>query len=170
MDFMPQIARQWHERLRRRMARVVGTAPLRQSTSGPALHQELLVVARRLASQGEHRAAVVIAQTACEVLTEQVIRHLLELARAKALKDWALDVIGNRNFNLDNERVRKLYVALSDDRIMDRSLWAPYQAHVRLRHRVAHRGELPSEGEAKASCDAAGALLEHLEPLLSRNE
>ncbi len=62
MDWLSSIARRW-------LAGAAATAGLRRNTLLPPLHQELLSTARSLLERQEYRAAVVIAQTACEVLT-----------------------------------------------------------------------------------------------------
>jgi hypothetical protein len=109
---------------------------------------------------------VVIAQTACEVLTAQVIRHLLNIRRAGDLEEWVADRLPS--FNLDNRAVRDLYATLSGDRIQERSLWPRYTGHVRHRNRVVHLGEAATREQAEDACAAAAELLDYLEPILSR--
>ena len=159
MDWLSSIARRW-------LAGAAATAGLRRNTLLPPLHQELLSTARSLLERQEYRAAVVIAQTACEVLTAQVIRHLLNVRQAGDLEEWVADSLPS--FSLDNRAVRDLYVTLSGDQIRERSLWPRYTGHVRHRNRVAHRSEAATREQAEDSCAAAAELIEHLEPILNR--
>jgi len=103
---------------------------------------------------------------ACEVLTAQVIRHLLNVRQAGDLEEWVADSLPS--FSLDNRAVRDLYVTLSGDQIQERSLWPRYTGHVRHRNRVAHRSEAATREQAEDSCAAAAELIEHLEPILNR--
>src|SRR2546425_9085970 len=54
----------------------------------PPYHRTLLGAARHYLSRGEYRFAVILAQTACEFLTERVIGHLLEARQVKYLEEW----------------------------------------------------------------------------------
>src|SRR5207249_1489513 len=167
MDWLPSIARKWHERARQQMARVAATASLRQNVAPPpALHQELLGVARSLLDRHEYRAAVVIAQTACEVLTAQVIGHLLTIRQAGYLEDW----IQRRRwtFSLTNKVVCDLYETLSGDSIARSPLWERYKEHVERRNRVVHRGVSPAPAEGEDSYAVAVELIQRLEPMLKK--
>jgi hypothetical protein len=159
VDWLRSIARRW-------LASAAATAGPRRDAPLPPLHQELLSTARGLLERQQYRGAVVIAQTACEVLTAQVIRHLLNTRRAGDLEEWVADSLPS--FSLDDRAVRDLYATLSGDRIQERSLWPRYTGHVRHENRVVRRGEAATREQAEDSCAAAAELLEYLESMLKR--
>ncbi len=127
-------------------------------------HKALLGTSQQLVDQQQYMAAVVIAQTACETFTEVAINAIL---REKAL-DYLDEPISELlpNYNLKNEKVRKLYVALTDDRIQDAPFWAEYTKLVSLRNRVVHRGKKPNKQQAEESLNAATEIISHIENLL----
>jgi hypothetical protein len=129
-------------------------------------HTSLLQLARTLAQQGFHSQAVITAQTACEVYTEAVITRLI---RARGIADLheAIDSM-IPNYNLANERVRRLYDALSSDRIQETEFWQRFKTHVERRHEAAHQGKGLSADVASASCQVAEELIRHLESVLNK--
>jgi len=54
----------------------------------PPLHEDLLDSARRFIEQKHYAVAVVLAQTACEVFTEQVRNQLIQTRQLSAIGDW----------------------------------------------------------------------------------
>ena len=129
-------------------------------------HRDLMRQAKGLLDKGEHPLAVVVAQTACEVLTEQMMTALTERLD-EPLRKWVRRQQG-RNADLAEDRVRTLYTALSGDQIESQPFWPDYKKHVNLRHQVVHRGTGVDEVDARRSCDAAQQLLEHVEAVQAR--
>ena len=120
----------------------------------------LLSTAESLKDQGHHEAAIVTAQTACEVCVEVFLEAGF---RDKGIADLA-DPIGRLlpNYNVGNERVRRIYVAVCDDQIHQEPFWSSYQKHVERRNRVVHRGEKASRQEADDSIAVATEVVRHI--------
>ena len=131
----------------------------------PPYHEELLSAARQLIDEGreeKYQFAVVMAQAACEVLTEQVMAALIERLEPESLREWVGKAVKHRN-DFDVERVRNLYTALTGDQIkMGEGLWQRYAIHVERRHRVVHRGERVSKDEATHSYETARQVIDYL--------
>jgi hypothetical protein len=127
---------------------------------------ELFGAAKRLLDAGELGAAVVLAQTACEVLGANVLERLMKKRNVEFLRDWIVSAATRGNANFSNDRVRDLYVTLSGDRIQDQPFWAQYQSHVRRRHDVAHNGTTVSKAETEESYQAAESFIRHLEGVI----
>ena len=72
---------------------------------------------------GEAGAAVIVAQTACEVLGKDVLRRLMRQRGVDFMADWAIDAAG-LNTSFSKHRVRRLYVMLSGDEIHNAPFWA----------------------------------------------
>jgi len=77
--------------------------------------------AKKLRDDGHHAAAIVTAQTACEVCTELVLTDVLRTRGVERLTKPLDDLLPR--YNLANDKVRNLYVALSSDRIQDQPFW-----------------------------------------------
>jgi hypothetical protein len=76
------------------------------------LFQALLSTAKELNDNGHHEAAIVTAQTACEVCTEMVLTKTFEIRGVPEYLPKTLDdfVLGkNYTYNVGSDRVRKLY-------------------------------------------------------------
>jgi hypothetical protein len=129
-------------------------------------HNELMQQAKLLLDEGKYPLAVVVAQTACEVLTEQMMSLLSEQVDQR-VREWIRDRLP-RTVDLDDDRVCALYTALSGDPITAQPFWSDYKQHVKLRHRVVHRGVRVTEADARRSCDAAQRLQEHLVAVLDK--
>src|SRR5688572_24317440 len=81
----------------------------------PPHHRMLLEAAERYITAGEPtdlQVAVVLAQTAAELRTEQAFDQLEAEAAQPELAKWARRRLRD-NYNLANDTVRDLYVALS---------------------------------------------------------
>jgi hypothetical protein len=129
-------------------------------------HNDLMQQAKVLLDEGKYPLAVVVAQTACEVLGEQMMTLLTESVDER-VRRWIRDRLP-RTVDLDDERVRVLYTALSGDPIESQPFWSDYKEHVKLRHRVVHRGVRVTEADARRSYGAAQRLLEHLVAVLAK--
>jgi hypothetical protein len=132
----------------------------------PPHHRHLLGRAGQLLADGQPALAVVVAQTACEVFTEQLLTRLVDRLD-EPLRKWVLRR-QPRLPEIDDDRVRDLYVALSGDRIQDQPFWSRSLAHVQLRHQVVHKGVHVAPEQAEASCEAIRLMLDHLEGVRGR--
>lgn len=146
--------------------RIAATAMSRGWTPAPPpYHEELLNAARHLIDEGreeKYQFAVVMAQAACEVLTEQVMAALIERLEPESLRVWVGNTVRHRD-DFDDDRVRNLYTALTGDPIkMGEGLWQQYKKHVERRHRVVHRGERVSKDEATHSYETARQVIDYL--------
>lgn len=74
-------------------------------------YEILLDTAKRLRDEGYHEAAVVTAHTACEVCTEITVSGALREKGLDHLSKPIDDLLPN--YNIRNEKVRKLYEALT---------------------------------------------------------
>jgi hypothetical protein len=126
----------------------------------PPYYRQLLDTAKRYMEQGEHSVAVIVAQTACELVTEFALETLI---RPHGLTQKEREQLLPRNYDLNNKRVNALYVVLSKDKIKAQSFWAGYTKHANLRHAIVHKGERATAQQAKASLRAATALVTHVE-------
>ncbi len=123
----------------------------------------LLEAARQLRNDGYHAAAIVTAQTACEVCTEVV---LAEVLRARVGDEAVADYITGSlrdNYNLVSGRVQKLYEVLFGHRIQEYpSLWQPFKDHVEWRNKIVHQGREATAQEADESIAAVDRVVQHL--------
>ncbi len=134
----------------------------------PPIEDVLLTAATNLAASArwmDHMTAVVLAQTACEVLTERAIDALIVLRKVEALAPSLRDRF--TSYNLSTERLRRLYVALSKDDISQAAFWPSFVRHAKRRHEVVHRGTQVSREDAAASVEAARQLIEHVREAVS---
>src|SRR5262245_11610928 len=95
-------------------------------------HVLLFETAKAFLERDEYRVAVMIAQTAIEVLFEQTItEELLKQTNSTELNEWVLD--RSKPFALQNTSA-SLYVLLTGDEIQRRPFWDAYTRHVRRRN------------------------------------
>jgi hypothetical protein len=122
----------------------------------------LLDTAKKLRDQGHHEAAIVTAQTACEVCTEVVLSAMLH---ASGIEEYVADLITGPlpNYNLLSKRVQKVYEAFSEDKIRwGEPLWQSFRTHVVRRNDIVHQGRQATPQEANDSIAAAEAVIGHL--------
>lgn len=120
----------------------------------------ILTTARQLHEAGVHEAAVVAAQSACEVACEWAIARLLLRRGAGYLHKCLDEMVGSYNLT---GRVCHLYVALSGDRVQDQPFWAKLTECVKLRNRVVHDGQTVSAEWAARHLEVAQHVIRHLE-------
>jgi hypothetical protein len=121
----------------------------------------LLDTAKTLKDQGHSEAAIVTAQTACEVCTEVFLEAGFRNKGISYLND-PVEALLHNNYNLGNDRVRNLYAAVCDDPIQQEPFWSSFKEHVWRRHRVVHRGKRASQQEAEASIAVAEEVVRHI--------
>jgi hypothetical protein len=131
-----------------------------------ARHRGLLNRAQDLLTLGDRDLAVVVAQTACEVLVAQVIGERLDAREVGSLRLHITSQI--RTYSLNDDKTRKLWNELTNDEIGRLPMWQKYRSHVARRHAVVHQGVLVSEAAASESFEAVEALIRHVEEVRGR--
>lgn len=131
----------------------------------------LLKDARRLLDAGEWAASILLAQTASEVFIERTLAQMFQAHRMDRFWAEVGEFIPNYNLWPGNQRLRRLYVALSDDfEIANQSFWTDgsLTAHVKRRNKIAHEGVDATREEAEASFAAIDALMNHVQGVRAR--
>lgn len=131
-------------------------------------HEVLLERAQLLLDSGEWALAVVVAQTACEVLIAQILSDRLQVIGDRLgefqLPPLRTSLIGHvKTYSLNDDRTRQLWDDLMEDTITQVGAWRDYKDHVARRHGVVHQGVEVSHAEAAASLAAARAMIEHVQ-------
>jgi len=127
-------------------------------------HKHLINSSKEWIERDEFNVAIVFLQTACEVFTEQVIDAIMQKRSVAWLKEPIDDLF--LNYNISNERVRKLYAALTGDRIQDQPFWSDFKQHVELRNKVVHTQYNARKEEADKSLASVSAVVAHLETVV----
>lgn len=126
--------------------------------------RELLDRAHELQRDGEHDLAVIVAQTACEVLIEDAVRSLTQSHVSDELWPWFLD--RTRSFTLRDDPTRSLWLIVSGDDINKQPFWREYGEHVKRRNAIVHGGGTVDRQSAAKSLKAADALFDHVHGIL----
>lgn len=117
--------------------------------------------AHELYAREEHALAVVVAQTACEVLIREVLPTLVQPHLTDNVFTWALERI--RQYTLNDRQTQDLWSRVAGSAIQDQDFWAPYKRHLDLRNRIVHRGATANALEASESLATAEALIDYVE-------
>jgi hypothetical protein len=121
----------------------------------PPYYRDLLALSQALITEGRPELAVIVAQMACEVLSEQVLLQRLRRSDVPPM------------FNVHNKRVLALYKKVTKDPIDKAAFWKGYGTHAIRRHEVVHRSRRVSLDEARESLAAATAFVNHVEAVRS---
>ena len=121
--------------------------------------QNLLSLARVLIDEDRSSIAVIVAHMACEIATE---RSLSEAFVTKGLQylEASVDLNG---YNLANDRVRKLYTALTRDEVQTAAFWQKFKDSAQRRNNIIHGGTIVGKTEAEESYKVAIDLVAYLE-------
>jgi hypothetical protein len=124
--------------------------------------QRLLTIARRLIDdEGQFSFAVVVAHTACEIATERSLDNaFLAQGIQSNLQDWVKSL--NYGYNLGNNRIRRLYTAVTGHELQKQGFWQKFKASVDRRNSIVHKGVMVEKADAEESYEAARELLAHL--------
>jgi hypothetical protein len=115
---------------------------------------------------GRFEVAVVTSQMACEVCAERVIRTYFK-ARGVAYLEAAVESLLS-SYNLSNDKVRRLYVALTGDQIQHQHFWTEYKTMVSLRNKAVHAGSRIQESQAQMVVRTAASVVKHLDRIKGR--
>jgi HEPN domain-containing protein len=127
----------------------------------PTQARARLVHAQDLLESGEHALAVVVAQTACEVLIREVLPTLVQPHITEDVFPWALQRI--RQYTLNDRQTQDVWKRVAGSAIQDQDFWSAYKSHLDLRNRIVHRGEPATADEAAASLSTAATLIDYVE-------
>jgi hypothetical protein len=122
--------------------------------------QNLLSLTRTLINEGRFSIAVIVAHMACEIAAE---RSLSEAFATKGLQylEASVDDLLN-GYNLANERIRKLYTALTGDEVQTTAFWHKLKESAQRRNNIIHGGIVAGKAEAEESYNTAADLVVHL--------
>jgi hypothetical protein len=123
-------------------------------------YDNLVEAAQHEHDHGHHEEAIILAQTAVEIFTEKVLRHLYAQRKIEYLKGAFEHLL--INYNIGNAKVSELYIALSEDDIKQAPFWSAYIAHTELRNDLIHEGKDATAGQSEASLAAVRALIAHI--------
>jgi hypothetical protein len=91
--------------------------------------------------------------------SEPYLRH----SQIKAFHIWKISVTGFFNgYNLNNDRIRELYTALTGDEVEKTSFWEKFKASAKRRNNIIHSALMVAKAEAEESYLAAKDLVAHL--------
>jgi hypothetical protein len=123
--------------------------------------QRLLTLARRLIDEGEFAIATIVAHMACEIATERSLSDAFAAKGIPDLEDPVSEFFTGHSMNSD--RIRKLYTALTGDRIEQAAFWADFRKSAKRRNEIAHSGAATvTKEEAEQSWKVASDLVAHL--------
>jgi hypothetical protein len=120
----------------------------------------LLKEADDLIEQGRHGVAVVVAHVACEIAVQRSLsaafakKHIGEL-EGSISKSFS-------GYNLDNDRLREFYMALTGDAIEFEPFWSDFRQSAHRRNRIVHEGIAATLPTAQESLQSATAFVEHM--------
>jgi hypothetical protein len=123
--------------------------------------RRLLTLARKLIDDGEFAIAVVVAHMACEVATERTLSEAFAAKGISFLEDSISEFF--TGYSLNNDRLRKLYTALTGDQIEQAPFWAKFRKLAKQRNAVVHSSSaVVTETEANESHQTATDLVAHM--------
>jgi hypothetical protein len=166
-DEITAILKRWRKDYERTLADIAGIAAAAKPgyrVAPPLLpyHAVLLDTARAFMVRDECQVAVVMAQSAVEVLVEQIVTEQLRKRRtAPEVEEWVL--ARAKPFGLTGPNSLTLYIALTGDQIPRATFWDRYKRHVTRRHGVVHRGEKVTPQAAEQSLSVAEEMIRHIE-------
>ncbi len=105
---------------------------------------------------------------ACEIVSELAFSRHFDNRGIKDLRDPIDELLPN--FNLGNPKVRKLYEALSGDKITQVGFWKDYTDVVKLRNTIVHKGGKTTAGPARDAVKTASDLVAHIETVLKAQD
>jgi predicted RNA-binding Zn-ribbon protein involved in translation (DUF1610 family) len=122
----------------------------------------LLATANALFDSKFYGSAIIVAQTACEVVMARAITNAL-ISRGVGYLDKPISELVS-SYSPNNENTRRLYNSLTGDNVAGLGYWKDYKLMVERRHDCVHEGahRQISEQDARQGIDAATRLIEHI--------
>ena len=128
--------------------------------------RELLESAKEMILRGRYEIAVVTAQMACKICAERVLRTYFRFKEITFLEKAIEDLLPS--YNLANEKVRRVYFALSGDAIHQQYFWTEYKTMVNIRNKAVHAGTRIQQSQAQMVCRIASSVVKHLQAVEQR--
>ena len=121
----------------------------------------LLNIARTLIGENRCALSIIVAHMACEVATEESLSRAFASKGIKYLQDSVTDLLNG--YNLANDRIRRLYTALTGDALQNAPFWQSFKESSSRRNNIIHGGTIiVQQSDAENSYKAANELLAHL--------
>lgn len=121
---------------------------------------QLIETAREMLDRGRYEVAVVTCQMACEISVESVLRTYFRVKGLENLEEPIDDLLPS--YNLANDKVRRLYSALTDDHVHREFFWSEYKVMVGIRNKAVHGGARVQESQAQMVLRIATSVVKHL--------
>jgi hypothetical protein len=135
-------------------------------------HYDVLAVARQFLDADRDDVAVIMAQTACEIATDDIVTMLLRHHDLPtAIEAWISGRIErSRSTTLKSDTLYDLYRALSGDELRrdQKALWEACVRRADLRNDIVHTGAHATKPQAVEACDTALDLIHHFEAVRAR--
>ena len=129
-------------------------------------HETLLGMAKDAFDRKEFALSVILATSACEMLTERAFRLLFSYRDIDYLYDSVIERQWEYN-NITKEKSRNLYISLSKDDIPHTFKgWSDLHEHYKRRHKIAHRGKKIDEKDGNKSLQIVSDYIKHIEAIL----
>lgn len=106
--------------------------------------QKLLTIAQKLIDDGEYSIAAVVAHMACEIATERSLSEAFVTKGITYLEDSVMKLLNG--YNLTNNRIRRVYTALTGDEVQKVVFWQKLTDSVARRNDIIHAGVLVGKG------------------------
>jgi hypothetical protein len=142
---------------------------------GPAIvlpyHYDVLAIARQFLDADKDDVAVIMAQTACEITTDDVITTLLRHHNVPdVIQKWIKRHGLGGSTTLLSPELYDLYPALSRDdlRRSQKALWKAYERRAERRNVIVHAGGHAAKPQAVEACETALDLIHHFEAVRAR--
>jgi hypothetical protein len=120
----------------------------------------LLEYAKSLLDSKFPGVAVLIAHVACEIAVERRLTRAYADREIPELQEPVQKL--HNGFNLGNTNIRKLYEALTGDKISDQPFWSTFKNSAERRNKVAHSEITVTKDEAKESVEVAEKLVAYI--------
>ena len=141
--------------------RVIAPVTVVASETLVGIPDELLKLSQKLIDQNEHSVAIVVAHTACEVSVENALSRAYAARRLQDIEE-AVNAFLTGGYNLGNERIRKLYDALTGNEVQKEPFWEAFKKSSERRNKAVHKGIKFTQVEAEESFKAATDLIGYL--------
>ena len=123
--------------------------------------QSLLTLARSFINQGHFQMATIVCHMACEIAVERALSAGFVARGIPDLEEPIEKLLNGYNMG-GNDRLRKLYTALTKDEIQNKPFWAEYKASAERRNAIIHCGASVDKPEAEKSFATATSFVTHL--------
>ncbi len=122
--------------------------------------ENLLRTAKRLMEEGQFSIAVVVAHMACEIAVEYALGEAFKARKIGDLEQAVQAFLSG--YNLANEKIRDLYLAMTGDKLQEEEFWQSFVESAKRRNCIVHGGLIASKSDAEKSLEATSKLVAHL--------